>query len=417
MVGPDALFASAQRGPERWVHVNLIQISWLVRAAWLPLTLLLVVLFQQSGSYPVVLAGLLAATSVFWIAWLWVRPWRSPIPGGGVVATLLLMAIAATSGAATMIDGPGWSANFTAIVVLEAGATVRTRPTAGVMLMAGVGLGLGTWVHGGNADGLWGQLPAAFYFVFYVILFGFVALAGVLRGLRREQLVQAERLASQRQEASKQREQAAALAERARIAREIHDILAHSLAALSIQLEVADALLSEQKDTVRALDHVRQAHRLADEGMEETRRAIDALRSDTPPLPDALAAMVGGYRREGGTVSMYVEGSPRPLSVSAGLAMLRIAQEALSNANKYAAGKPVELRLRYGQDRVTLIVTDNSIEMAAADAEVTAQSPGIAGVSGGYGLAGMHERLRLLGGSLSAGPVSGGWAVHAEVPG
>ncbi|MGH7758002.1 MAG: sensor histidine kinase [Candidatus Dormibacteria bacterium] len=384
----------------------------------MPLTLTLVAVYQQPGPHPRLLVGLLAASTILWGAWLVVRgPWRRQATSNGTITLLLLIGVAAASGAATMIDGPSWAANFAAGAALEAGATVKARATVLVPLLAGVGLAVGSLLHGASAFGLFGKLPTQYYFAFYVALFAGTALVGLARGLRQEQLVQTRRLLDERLEASAQREQAAALAERARIAREIHDILAHSLADLAIQLEVADALLSDSADPAQVLERIRHAHRLASEGMGETRRAIQALHSDSPPLPDALAALLGAYERDGGRAHMEVEGSPRPLSAAAGLAMLRIAQEALANVRKHAAGQPVEVCLAYVREQVMLTVTDGVVDRSAGTIGESGRPPGLDGVAGGFGLAGMYERLRLVGGSLTAGPVSGGWAVHAEVPG
>ena len=144
------------------------------------------------------------------------------------------------------------------------------------------------------------------------------------------------------------------LAEQTSIAREIHDILAHSLADLCIQLEVADALLTDNADVAGAVRQVRRAHRLAEDGLRETRRAVYALRRDTPPLPDTLAVMAAAC----GQAVFRLQGSPRPLPAAAGLALVRTAQEALVNARKYAAGLPINLCLQYATDRVGLTVTD-----------------------------------------------------------
>ena len=187
-------------------------------------------------------------------------------------------------------------------------------------------------------------------------------------------------------------------------------MLAHALADLCIQLEVADALLTDGPDVTAAVGQVRRAHRLADDGLRETRNAVYALRSDTPPLPDALAVMAGACDH----AVFLLQGSPRPLSAAVGLALVRTAQEALVNAGKYAVGVPVTLRLTYAADRVHLIVTDAQDETAGErPSRPDAPDPR---VEGGYGLAGMRERLLLLGGCLTAGPVPGGWTVHAQVP-
>jgi signal transduction histidine kinase len=399
------------------LRLSRAQIDWLWRLLLLPLTLTLVAVYQQPGTHVSLLVALLTTASLAWVGWLAVRTWRDEVPGRGLIPVALMLVIAVTSGMATMVDGPGWAANLVAGVALEAGSTMKPRITVGVALAGGLGFAVGGVIHGGYAYGLFNGLPTWIYVLFYAVVLAAVALGGVARGLRREQLRQARLLLAQQQESSLQRERAIALAERTRIAREIHDILGHSLADLSIQLQVADALLTQGSDLAGALQRIRYAHRLAADGMDETQRAIQALRSDAPPLPDALAALVGGARRDGGAVSLEVAGSARPLSVVTSLALLRTAQEALANAHKHASGLPVILQLAYGQDRVSLTVTDGNDELPSPSVEESAPQAALLGVSGGYGLAGMHERLRLIGGSLVAGPVLGGWTVHAEVPG
>jgi signal transduction histidine kinase len=199
-----------------------------------------------------------------------------------------------------------------------------------------------------------------------------------------------------------ERTRAAALDERARIAREMHDVLAHSLGALSVQLEVAEALLSEKNDPERALERVRRSRKLAIEGLDEARRAVAALRSDVPPLPQALAHLVAAYREDHhATVRLRTEGHPRTVSAPATVSLLATAREALTNAAKHAPNAPVEVVLDYRPDKVSLHVAN----AAEAGAEQV-----------GYGLAGMRERIALVGGTLTAGHTARRWQVIAEVP-
>ncbi len=408
------------RQPQRRVAALLpgpSQVKWLLYLGLLPLTLAQVIFTQQPGPHPNLLFASLVVASLAWVGWLWVWPWRSETFGSSTRAAFLLAVIAFASGFATLVDGPGWSANLLGGAVLEAGASARWRTASAVLLSGGLGLATGGWLLGKVAIGIFGQLPTELYIVFYLFLCGCLLLTGVARGLRREQLAQARLLLSQRQDAIAARERAAALGERSRIAREIHDILAHSLADLAIQLELADALLTDSRDRSGALERVRHAHHLAADGLEETRRAIHALRSDAPPLPEALAAMVTAYHRSGSTVDLQVEGSPRPLAAATGLAMLRTAQEALANSHKHAAGQPVHVGLSYQPDRVALTVRAGSRMSASPESMKDGGPPPLVAVGGGYGLAGMRERLLLVGGTLAAGPGRDGWSVVAEVPG
>jgi signal transduction histidine kinase len=105
-------------------------------------------------------------------------------------------------------------------------------------------------------------------------------------------------------------------------------------------------------------------------------------------------------------VEVAVEGEERRLSAQAGLAMVRVAQEGVTNARKHAAGAPVRIRLMFAADRVELVIDNDS-----------APSSQLASTGAGYGLQGMRERIELVGGSLAAGPVDHGWRVQAGVPG
>jgi signal transduction histidine kinase len=177
-------------------------------------------------------------------------------------------------------------------------------------------------------------------------------------------------------------------------------VLAHSLGALGIQLQAAEVMLSERHDVDRALRSLAGARRLVEEGLTETRRAVQALRTDAPPLPAALAALVD---RPG---ALTVSGEPYALSPAAGLALLRVAQEATTNAVKHAAGQPATIALEYGEGGVELRVENPLPDNVAVEHPDSA---------GGYGLAGMHERLRLIDGELRAGPVGERWLVQARV--
>jgi signal transduction histidine kinase len=206
--------------------------------------------------------------------------------------------------------------------------------------------------------------------------------------------------------------QVATLQERTRIAREIHDVLAHSLGALGLQIELIRAVLTDSDDTPHAVDLLDQAHRMTTTGLAETRRAVYALRGDTLPLPDGLAELSRAHQRQHGTqVSFEVTGEPRPLGPEAGLAITRTAQEALVNAAKYAPDRPITMRLDYADDATALVVTSR-LDAGRADR----REPSLATVDGGYGLSGLRERLLLLRGTLSAGRRGGDWVVQATVP-
>jgi signal transduction histidine kinase len=240
------------------------------------------------------------------------------------------------------------------------------------------------------------------------------------RTLRARQ-VQADQSAALLAKADQLREEqakVATLGERARIAREIHDVLAHSLGALGLQIQAAQAVLTTQHDEARAVELLGQARRLATDGLSETRRAVHALRGETRPLPDGLAELGAEHqRRHGARVTFEVSGEPRPLPPDAGLTLTRIAQEALVNTAKYAPHQPVGIRLDFAGAQTRLAVTNPLGEDTPGDhGDHGDHGPGLATVNGGYGLAGMRERLLLVDGTLSAGPHGSDWVVVAEVP-
>jgi signal transduction histidine kinase len=241
----------------------------------------------------------------------------------------------------------------------------------------------------------------------------FLLLAALLLGAnRRHHRVQAEQSAALLAKAEELRDEHALVAtldERTRIAREIHDVLAHSLGALGLHIQLARAVLTDQDDPERVVELLDQAHRMATDGLAETRRAVHALRGDTLPLPEGLAELSADHeRRHGAPVSFAVTGEPRPLPPDARLAIARTAQEALVNTAKHAPSQPVEIRLDYCGAGTSLRVS-NHLDAARH------ASP-FATVNGGYGLAGMRERLLLLDGTLTAGRCGSDWVVEARVP-
>jgi signal transduction histidine kinase len=195
----------------------------------------------------------------------------------------------------------------------------------------------------------------------------------------------------------------AVLAERARIAREIHDILAHSLSAQLVHLEGAKLLLRADK-TDEALDRVVHARDLAKAGLEEARRAVSALREDAPALPQALRTLAEEFQATTDRAcTLQISGTEHRLPPETELALLRTAQEALTNVRRHAPGSPATIRLVYEPGSCDLRITN------PAGAE--RGTPG-----GGYGLVGMRERAELLGGTLSAGETTDGFRVHLWLP-
>lgn len=228
-----------------------------------------------------------------------------------------------------------------------------------------------------------------------------LVLAGYVLRLDAEARGSAQRLLAQERAARAAEAESAALAERARIAREIHDVLAHSLSAQMVHLEAARLLIERGADRQPILERVVAARGMAREGLAETRQALSALRGEMSPVEEFLSELVA--TAEGADVT--VTGERQALRAEASQAVRRVAQETLTNVRKHAPGAKVHIRLEYGAHEVTLAVRDSG------------GSPGELGAAGaGYGLLGMRERAELLGGSLEAGPDEEGFVVTLKVP-
>ncbi|MEU4227965.1 histidine kinase [Nonomuraea sp. NPDC026600] len=275
-------------------------------------------------------------------------------------------------------------------------AALSAPPVAAIMAVSAGAMALAvlTWPISGE--------PPADAFGHAMLL-----LAITLIGINHRQHVvrreQAERLLEQTRLAQAEQARAAALDERTRIAREIHDVLAHSLGALGVQLELAEAMLAEKGDVATALATVRRSRGLAADGLAEARNAVAALRQDIPSLAGALAALAEVHRRDHRSpVDFHADGVQRGLSSAATVSLLGTAREALTNAAKHAPDAPVSMTLDFTADMVRLRVRN------PLRAEVSAE--------GGFGLTGMRERLALAGGTLHSGHQDGSWHVTAEVP-
>jgi signal transduction histidine kinase len=333
---------------------------------------------------------------------LWAATERSPAVRArlGRLLPFAWGAMAVTSGCAALTSSGGPFSLLSAMATVGAAnafslAVAGTVTGAGVLAVASVGLAFG--------------VPA-----WKVLFYPLTLLLGMLFGrLERGYRLQAEQsaaLLANAEQIRSEQNRSVTLDERNRIAREIHDLLAHSLGALSVQIQAAQAVLTDQRDIDRAVELLGHARKMATDGLKETRRAVHALRAGMPPLPEALADLGADHqRRYAAQVRFDVTGAPRSLSADAGLALTRAAQESLVNTAKYAPHQPVEIRLDYHEGRTALTVVSRLTGPAEGH-------PALGTVNGGYGLAGMRERLLLIDGSLHAGPADGNWVVTAQVP-
>jgi signal transduction histidine kinase len=251
-------------------------------------------------------------------------------------------------------------------------------------------------------------------FSWTAIAYVFMFVIGHLLRLSEEHQIQAQALLDEEERTRLARNEAAALDERGRIARELHDVLAHSLSALSVELEGARLLALDRDVDAEVIGAIGRAHRHAAAGLDEARAAIKALRGDMVPGPDKLEGLLEDMRASGIDCTLEIRGEERRLPSEAALAVFRTAQEALTNVRKHAEeAERVEIRLEYDPDGVQLIVTDS----AGDGAEPRVPQPAaLAGAGAGYGVSGMRERAELIGGRLLAGPTEDGFRVELWVP-
>jgi signal transduction histidine kinase len=205
-------------------------------------------------------------------------------------------------------------------------------------------------------------------------------------------------------------ERVAALGERARLAREIHDVIAHSVSVMVIQSAAARTVLAAEPE--RAETALRSVERAGREAMAEMRRLLGVLgdggelRALAPqPGLDDLNELIERSRASGLAVSISVGGDPVAVSPGVGLCAYRVVQEALTNTIKHAGPARAEVSVRWFPEALELDVTDDGPGQALID------------VAGGHGIAGMRERVSLHGGSVEAGPMRDrGFAIRVRIP-
>jgi len=385
-------------GPPRYAF-------WLVRAATFVLICGLTLARASSTghrAFEIVVLGVIGVLGALWAVLDRAGPRRRL--SGSWLAGVTIGAITVCGGFGAALSPARSIVWFAVIAALAAGSDLSFFAACAVTA-AGI---LGVEV-GGLAFGISTTTAVGLPLLLIVALLGGLAAREV-----RVRADQAAALVTQMRETQREQRRAAALDERNRIAREIHDVLAHSLSALGIQIGAARAVLDDTGDIAAANRLLEHAQHLADDGLSETQRAIHALRADTPPLPDSLTSLVADHQQHNARrVDLAVTGEPRPLRPDANLALIRTAREALTNAAKHAPAAPVTVTLDYGPEVTTLTVA-NPTPLAG-----TLQTPPRSdanGLGGGYGLAGMRERLLLIGGTLTAGSAAGHWTVQAHVP-
>jgi signal transduction histidine kinase len=309
------------------------------------------------------------------------------------IAQLLAITAAGTALAALQADGAGQLT--VGLVTWTAAARLPVRTGVALSALAAVAMSVAVASQGQHAF-----LSIASTTLLAALLY-FVALS--IRRTR-EDHVRTEVLLAELQDARDAEARATAEAERARIGRELHDVLAHSLSGLAIQLEGARLLAVCREADPEIVAALERAKRLTVDGLAEARRAVRALRGDDVPGPDGLRALVEGFERDAGIAIDYaVQGEARRLAPDAALAIYRAAQEALTNVARHSGAGRAAVRLHYEPDATRLVVED---EGPARPSDV----------GSGSGLSAMRERAALLRGTVDAGAHNGGFRVEVSLP-
>jgi signal transduction histidine kinase len=235
--------------------------------------------------------------------------------------------------------------------------------------------------------------------------------AGRLVAHQRRQTALLEELTGRLVQERATAERAAVAEERSRIARELHDVIGHEVTVIALQADAAAAALAKAPE--RATAPVEAIRRSATEALAEMRRVVGMLRAaeeeDLHPQPglEDVADLVEQSRAAGARVAFTLRPPARATHASVELAAYRLVQEALTNARRHAPGAHVDVRI-VGDDAAVLVEVVNAGSAAIPEPRAARD---------GFGLVGMHERVRLLGGRLDAGPTDGGgFALTARLP-
>lgn len=322
--------------------------------------------------------------------------------GLGLRRRMPLLGLALTAVAATVVSGTwhftGLLPYLTMLALYSAAAySTRRQAVLGLLLVIGSFVAL-------QAAGV-PDLAVIDVATSVAICVAAVAVGDAVRQRRahhRDMLAAAE----SRAEVASQR---AVVEERLRIARELHDVVAHSMSLIAVQAGVGAHLLPHDPEAAqRALEVIADTSRRA---LSQTRSVVGLLRSDDdtqPSLPGLLSleAMVDGVRQAGMIVDLRIDGTTRELPAMVDLAAYRVVQEALTNAVKHAPDHPVTVHICYAPSSLRVDVGD-----AGTSGPVAAEP------APGFGLMGLRERTRAVGGSLEAGPTTGGgFRVVADLP-
>ncbi|UGT42507.1 sensor histidine kinase [Nocardia yamanashiensis] len=307
-------------------------------------------------------------------------------------------------------DGPGWLSLFVAIYTLTAHGDGRRSlftAGAGIVVLAGIWLAAATDV----------EPPAAIGWVYFRI--GASIMSAALGESVRSRKYIAAQAVERAEAAERTREEEARArvdAERLRIAREVHDTVAHAIAIINVQAGVTAHVLDKRPEQAR--ETLRTIERTSSRALSEMRAILGVLRDDSDgrvPHPglEQLGELAVMAREAGLEVELDLP-APPPAPSAVGTAVYRVVQESITNVIRHAGPTRVSIALRQREDGLEVRVTDagrgaKTVAAAHRDTDI--------GPAAGRGITGMRERCRLLGGDLDAGPLPhGGFAVTARLP-
>ncbi|GBE67349.1 hypothetical protein MFM001_38110 [Mycobacterium sp. MFM001] len=340
---------------------------------------------------------------------------RADLPAAGIAALLALAPLLLFFLAGIrFLPGLVWAASYAATaILLFATSTPVHGDVAPVVLVVALGCTTalapvlsGTFALGSAAALL--VVAAGMHRLDELALYlGMVAMGWLMGILTR---IQAQLIVKQQEMQADLAEHAVA-DERRRIAREVHDVIAHSLSVTMLHVTGARHALQQDRDIDDAVDALTDAERLGRQAMADIRRTVgllDAGPAKMAPEPgiDDIPDLVDDFVQAGLPVTLRSEGDTNRVSAAVGLALYRITQESLANIAKHAPGSKATVQLAISPSATALSVV-NAIPVAVGGALAT---------QGGRGLAGMRQRVELLGGVIDTGPSGNAWSVRAEIP-
>lgn len=277
------------------------------------------------------------------------------------------------------------------LVLMVSAAVALSSPLAGLAAASSAAALLVVAAQTGRLDGL----------ALYLPVLGMGWLVGFLMQTQRRLMIKQE-------EAQEALAEHAVTDERRRIAREVHDVIAHSLSITLLHITGARRGLQQDGDIDEAVDALEEAERLGRHAMNDIRRTVGLLesapmRSAPEPGVEDIAALIADFRRAGLDVTLHTTGSARSVSATVGLALYRITQESLANIAKHAPDSEATVRLLISRRTAELSIHNRlPVPMGA--------------VSQGRGLPGMRQRVELLAGNIDVGPTRDEWQVRASIP-